>query len=89
MKLRRRLSETRAARARVVAANTRVGASMYSVRSWTRARPLLCVAAATASGWALGRWVNHPWGISSLIRLASTQVVPWVSHLMAMARDPD
>jgi len=89
MKLRRRLSETRAARARVVAANARVGASMYSIRAWTRAQPLLCVAAATASGWALGRWVRHPWGVSSLIRLASAQLLPWVGQLMAMARDPD
>lgn len=88
MKLRRRLSEVRAARARVVAANARVGASMYSIRSWTHAQPLMCVTAAAASGWALGHWVNHPWRIPGLIRLVSAQVLPWVSQLMAMARDP-
>lgn len=89
MKMRRRLSEARAARARVALANARLGASMKALTSWPQQRPLTCVGGAAGVGWVLGQQRLHPWLASGTIRLLSRQVLPWAARLAGMARgDP-
>lgn len=89
MKLRRRISEVRAAKARAALAGARMGASVNALEAWPQKWPLACTGIAAGVGLEWGRQTLHPWRASGMIRLVSTQVLPWAAQLAAMARgDP-
>jgi hypothetical protein len=77
----------RLAQARVARARAELAAPVSSLLQRARERPLMCVGAAAAGGFVMGRLALRPWRVPGVFALLSGEAVGLAAKAIALARE--